>query len=119
MIGFGKQVKQEAAVLVLRDVAEIAEMIRQELATAPDDRRPGLERALELVAEAAAVPDAELRGRWVRQRLAATGYRGPVDSVAAIKALREAEPGLSLRRAVAYARDAGAAGPGAEAVRGG
>ncbi|MGF1343967.1 hypothetical protein ACQSMD_28285 [Streptomyces flavovirens] len=119
MIGFGKQTKQETAVLVLRDAPEIAGLLRQELGTATDDLRPGLERALELVSEVAAVPDAEMRGRWVRQRLASVGHEGPVDSVPAIKALREAEPGLSLRQAVAYAREAAAAGPGAATTPGG
>ncbi|WP_031083500.1 hypothetical protein [Streptomyces sp. NRRL WC-3549] len=116
MIGFGK--KQESAVLVLRDVQEITELLRQELGTATDDRRPGLERALALVEEVAAVPDAELRARWVRQRLAASGYEGPLDSVSAVKALRRAEPGLSLLQAVTYAREAAAVSPGAEAAPG-
>ncbi|WP_327115250.1 hypothetical protein OG206_12270 [Streptomyces sp. NBC_01341] len=109
MTGFGRQTKQDTAVLVLRDAREIAERLRRALATAPDAERPGLERALALAAEAEAVPDAELRARWVRQRLAAAGYEGPADSVAAIKALRRAEPGLSLLQAATYAREAAAA----------
>ncbi|MFI8002159.1 hypothetical protein [Streptomyces sp. NPDC086010] len=109
MIGFGKQRKQDTVVLVVRDAPEIAGQLRRALATASDVERPGLERALALAGAAEAVPDAELRARWVRQRLAAAGYDGPVDSVAAIKALRQAEPGLSLLQAATYAREAAAA----------
>ncbi|MEV6265070.1 hypothetical protein AB0M42_30570 [Streptomyces sp. NPDC051784] len=109
MIGIGKQDK---AVLVLRDVPEITELLSRALDSAPAAERPGLEKALELAAEAASVSDAEIRGRWVRQRLAAVGYKGQLDSVAAIKKLRQAEPGLSLRQAVAYARVAAASAQG-------
>lgn len=38
----------------------------------------------------------------------AAGHEGPLDSVAAVKALRTAEPGLSLRQAVRLAREAAA-----------
>ncbi|MFE3514986.1 hypothetical protein [Streptomyces sp. NPDC059166] len=103
MIGIGKQ---DMAVLVLRDTPEIVGLLGRALDTAPAAERPGLERALAIAVEAASVSDAEIRGRWVRQRLAAVGHKGQVDSVAAIKALRQAEPGLSLRQAAAYAREA-------------
>ncbi|MFJ8769473.1 hypothetical protein [Streptomyces clavifer] len=109
MIGFEKRMKRDMAVLVLRDAQGITELLREALDAAPAAERPGLERALALVAGAGAVPDAELRARWVRQRLAAAGHEGPVDSVAAIKALRRAEPGLSLLQATTYAREAAAA----------
>jgi hypothetical protein len=66
-----------------------------------------------LVAEAAAATDAELRGRWVRGHLAAAGVEGPADSITAIKALRKAEPRLSLLAAVVLAKDAESTGPGA------
>ena len=109
MINFEKRMRRDMAVLVLRDAPGITELLREALGTAPATERPGLERALALVAEAGSVPDTELRARWVRQRLAAAGHEGPVDSVAAIKALRTAEPGLSLLQAVTYAREAAAA----------
>ncbi|MFG2432656.1 hypothetical protein [Streptomyces sp. NPDC048590] len=105
MIGIGKQ---DMDVLVLRDTPEITELLSRALDTASVAERPGLERALALAAEAASVSDAEIRSRWVRRRLAAAGYKGQLDSVAAIKKLRQAEPGLSLRQAVAYAREAAA-----------
>ncbi|MEV6312781.1 hypothetical protein AB0M10_29875 [Streptomyces sp. NPDC051840] len=106
MIGIGKQ---DMAVLVLRDGQEITELLCRALGSAPDNERPGLERALVLAGQIASLSDVELRARWVRQRLAAAGHRGPVDSVAAVKVLRQAEPGLSLRQAVVYTREAAAA----------
>ncbi|MFD4034115.1 hypothetical protein ACFWVP_27305 [Streptomyces sp. NPDC058637] len=109
MTGFGKRMKRDTAVLVLRDAREITELLREALDGAPATERPGLERALALVAEAGSVTDAELRARWVRQRLAVAGHEGPADSVAAIKALRQAEPGLSLLQAATYAREAATA----------
>ncbi|MEU5717920.1 hypothetical protein AB0G71_19405 [Streptomyces sp. NPDC020403] len=98
--------RQEKIVTVLREAEEVGARLREALSTAPDDERPGLERALALVERAAAVPDSEVRGRWVRQRLAAAGYEGPADSVEAVRILRKAEPGLSLLAAVTYTREA-------------
>ncbi|MEU3054545.1 hypothetical protein [Streptomyces griseus] len=100
---------QPLAVLVLHDAPEVAAGIRSALETATDAERPGLERALALAEETAGRPDTELRGRWVRQRLAAAGHEGPADSLAAIKILREAERGLTLLQAVTYAKEAAAA----------
>ncbi|MFJ6613267.1 hypothetical protein ACIQPT_23635 [Streptomyces sp. NPDC091289] len=100
---------QPLAVLVLRDAPDVVAGIRSALATATDAERPGLERALALAEESAVSSDAELRGRWVRHHLAAAGHEGPADSVPAIKILREAEPGLSLRQAMTYAKEAAAA----------
>ncbi|MFJ1803833.1 hypothetical protein [Streptomyces sp. NPDC088180] len=101
---------QPLAVLVVRDAPDVVAGLRRALETATDTERPGLERALALAEDSAARPDAELRGRWVRQRLAAAGHEGPADSVAAIKILRQAEPGLTLLQAVTYAKEAEAAG---------
>lgn len=94
----------EKQVLVLRDSDRLANLLRQAAQTAPEAERPGLERAAALVEESRAVSEDELAQRWVAQRLAAVGYEGPQDSVAAIKALRQAEPGLSLKDAVRLAR---------------
>ncbi|MER5617638.1 hypothetical protein [Streptomyces sp. NPDC002215] len=105
MIGHGKQ---DLAVVVVRDAEAIAEALRQALETAGAEERPGLERALAVVADAAGVPDAELRGRWAGRRIRAGGHQGPLDAVAAVKALRKAEPGLSLRQAVQLSREAAA-----------
>ncbi|WP_424918545.1 hypothetical protein [Streptomyces sp. wa1064] len=100
---------QPLAVLVLRDAPDVVAGLRRALEGATDAERPGLERALALAEDSAARPDAELRGRWVRQRLAAAGHEGPADSVAAVKILRRAEPGLTLLQAVTYAKEAEAA----------
>ncbi|MFI1222585.1 MULTISPECIES: hypothetical protein [unclassified Streptomyces] len=99
---------QPLAVLVLRDAPDVVAELRRALETAADAERPGLERALALAEESAGRPDAELRGRWVRQRLAAAGHEGPADSVQAIKILRQAEPGLTLLQAATYAKEAAA-----------
>lgn len=105
VIGNGKQ---DLAVVVVRDAEAIAEALRQALETAGAEERPGLERALAVVADAGGVPDAELRGRWAGRRIRAGGHQGPLDAVAAVKALRKAEPGLSLRQAVQLSREAAA-----------
>ncbi|MFF3321459.1 hypothetical protein [Streptomyces sp. NPDC002889] len=101
--------KQELSVIVLRDADGIADAVRAALDNASADERPGLERAAAIIAAAAAASDDELRARWVRRRLDAAGVDGPADSVAAVKALREAERSLSLKSAVTLARAAQAA----------
>ncbi|MFK0097277.1 hypothetical protein [Streptomyces sp. NPDC091040] len=105
MIGNGKK---DLAVIVVRDADAVAAALREELARASDADRPGLERALALAEAQAGVPGAELRGRWAARRITAGGYDGPLDAVAAVKALRQAEPGLSLRQAVQLSREAAA-----------
>ncbi|MET9923879.1 MULTISPECIES: hypothetical protein [unclassified Streptomyces] len=99
---------QPLAVLVVRDAPDVVAALRRALETATDAERPGLEHALVLAEDSAGRPDAELRGRWVRRRLAAAGHEGPADSVEAIKILRQAEPGLTLLQAVTFAKEAAA-----------
>lgn len=70
------------------------------------EERPGLERAVALVGATAAATEARLRADWVRSRLAAVGFTGDVSSVAAVKALRQAEKQLSLLAAVKLQKDA-------------
>lgn len=103
--------KQETTLIVLRDADEIEAAVRAELEHAGAEERPGLERALAIITDAAAVTDAELRARWVRQRLDAAGVPGPAGSVTAIKALRESAPGLSLLSAVQPAKAADSVNP--------
>ncbi|MGP2436236.1 hypothetical protein [Streptomyces sp. JW3] len=105
---FGRSKPLELNVLVLRDADVIAAALRTALADAAPEERPGLERAAALVEQAAAVPDAALRARWVHERLTAAGHEGPADSIPAIKTLRESAPGLSLLSAVQLAKDAAA-----------
>jgi hypothetical protein len=71
--------------------------VQQALDSAGEAERPGLEEALKIVERAASAPEGELRACWVRRRLASAGYNGPHDnSVKAVRALRKAEPHLSL-----------------------
>ncbi|WLQ35950.1 hypothetical protein P8A18_22085 [Streptomyces castrisilvae] len=105
MIGNGKQ---DMAVIVVRDADAVAAALREALERAGDAERPGLQRALGLAVAQSGVPDAELRGGWAGRRIRAAGHEGPLDSVAAVKALRTAEPGLSLRQAVRLSREAAA-----------
>ncbi|ATW50118.1 hypothetical protein [Streptomyces peucetius] len=96
--------KQEQSVIVVRDADGIVAAVRAALDRAAPEERPGLERALEIVEDASATTYEDLQARWVRQRLDAAGVTGTADSVPAIKALREAAPGLSLKSAVDLAK---------------
>ncbi|WP_307713893.1 hypothetical protein [Streptomyces sp. V4I23] len=96
--------KQEQSVIVLRDADSIVAAVRAALDRATPEERPGLQRALEIVEDASASTHEDLEARWVRQRLDAAGVTGPADSIPAIKALREAAPGLSLKSAVDLAK---------------
>ncbi|MFK4145246.1 hypothetical protein [Streptomyces sp. NPDC004065] len=93
-------------VLLIRDADVIAHAVGEALAQASPEERPGLERAAALVESTAAATDGRLRARWVRSRLAATGFTGDIASVAAIRALRQAEPRLSLIAAVELQKEA-------------
>ncbi|MFK0153206.1 hypothetical protein ACIQVK_14210 [Streptomyces sp. NPDC090493] len=98
--------RKNTFVLTIRDADGIAAALRQALAEAAPEERPGLERAVALVESTAAADESRLRARWVRSRLAAAGFTGDITSVAAVKALRQAEPGLSLLAAVQLQKDA-------------
>ncbi|GAA2386196.1 hypothetical protein GCM10010420_06110 [Streptomyces glaucosporus] len=106
MFGSGKR---ETAVVVVRDSEEVVEALREALETAPEEERAGLERAVAVAtaaAEGLVADEARARAEWTRRRLEAVGFSGPLDSVRAVKALREAEPSLSLRTAVELTREA-------------
>lgn len=98
--------KKSDLVLTVRDTDVVAAALRQALAQASTQERPGLERAVALVEATAAETDSGLRARWVRARLAAVGFTGDIASVAAVKALRQAEPRLSLLAAVRLQKEA-------------
>ncbi|MFH8626017.1 hypothetical protein ACH4A8_29755 [Streptomyces vietnamensis] len=106
MSGFMGWGKKTDTVLVVREADTIAAGLRDALAEAAPDERPGLERALALTEAAAKVPDAARRAEWVRGRLAEAGFTGDIASIAALKALRQAEPKLSLLAAVQLQKDA-------------
>ncbi|MGW3205646.1 hypothetical protein [Streptomyces sp. NPDC001135] len=106
MKAFTGLTKKHDAVLLIRDSDLVTAALRQALTEASPEERPGLERAAALVESTAAATEAQLRARWVRSRLAAVGFTGDVASVAAVKALRQAEPALSLLASVQLQRDA-------------
>ncbi|MFJ1969422.1 hypothetical protein ACIO93_12210 [Streptomyces sp. NPDC087903] len=93
-------------VLLVRDADIVAAALRRALDEASPEERPGLERAAALVESTATTSEPQLRARWVRSRLAAAGFTGDIGSVAAVKALRQAEPKLSLLAAVELQKDA-------------
>ncbi|MFD3485029.1 MULTISPECIES: hypothetical protein [unclassified Streptomyces] len=104
---FGQK-QQEFSVLVVRDADEVAEAVDRALKTADPEERPGLERAAALLAAAKEVTDSEIRGSWARRQIADAGVEGRPDSVKAVKALRDAQPGLSLLQAVRLSQEAAA-----------
>ncbi|WP_405613378.1 hypothetical protein OG292_13770 [Streptomyces sp. NBC_01511] len=104
---FGQN-KEEFTVLVVREADEVAEAVHSALRTAGPEERPGLERAAALLAAAKETTDSELRGSWALRKITEAGVRGRADSVRAVKALREAEPGLSLLQAVRLSQEAAA-----------
>jgi hypothetical protein len=98
--------RKHDVVPVIRDADVVADALRAALAGAPPEERPGLERALALVESAASASEGRVRARWTRSRLAAVGFTGDLASVAAVKALRQAEPRLSLLAAVQLQKEA-------------
>lgn len=106
MTGFLRMSTEHNFVLLIRDADTIAASLHQALNDASPEERPGLERAAALVEAAATAGETQLRARWVRSRLAAVGFTGDIGSVAAVKALRKAEPKLSLLAAVELQKDA-------------
>lgn len=104
---FGQN-KEEFTVLVVREADEVAAAVDSALKAATPEERPGLERAAALLAAAREATDAELRGSWARRKITEAGVEGRADSVRAVKALRDAEPGLSLLQAVRLSQEAAA-----------
>ncbi|WP_208032523.1 hypothetical protein [Streptomyces cyanogenus] len=98
--------RKQDHVLVIRDSDLVAAALREALAGAPEEERPGLERAVALVGATAGASEGRLRAEWVRARLAGVGFTGDIASVAAVRALRQAEPGLSLLAAVQLQKEA-------------
>jgi hypothetical protein len=78
--------------------------LHQALAEASPEEREGLERVAALVEFTATAT--ELRARRFRSRLAGVGFTGDITSVAAVKALRQAEPTLSPGAAVQLEQEA-------------
>ncbi|MFF4157448.1 hypothetical protein [Streptomyces sp. NPDC001678] len=96
----------DPGVVVLRDSQALADAVREALETASDAERPGLERAAGLIALHAARPEREIRAEWARGILEAAGVDPREQEVHAVRALRRAERGLSLKAAVLLVREA-------------
>ncbi|MFJ8043408.1 hypothetical protein ACIRBX_23215 [Kitasatospora sp. NPDC096147] len=84
------------SVLLVREAPELAAALREALGSATEEQRAGLEVALAIVAQAAERPDPAVRGGWAERALAVRGLSPEDDTVAAVKAVREAAPALSL-----------------------
>jgi hypothetical protein len=106
MTGLSGLSRKHDVVPLIRDSDLVAAALRQALAEASPEERPGLERAVALLESTIAADDGRVRARWVRTRLASVGFTGDIASVAAVKALRKAEPDLSLLAAVRLQKDA-------------
>ncbi|MEV6670390.1 hypothetical protein [Streptomyces sp. NPDC051162] len=102
MFGGGKRSPQ---VFVLRDSQAIAEAVREALAGATDEQRPGLELAAGLIARYAERPEREVRAEWTRGILTEAGIDPRTHEVHAVKAVRQARPGLGLAEALQLVRD--------------
>ncbi|OII60168.1 hypothetical protein BJP40_11345 [Streptomyces sp. CC53] len=85
-----------APFIVFRDGPDVREDLRQALAHAAPEERPGLERALLLVEAQCARSDDEVLARWTASVLDGAGLDAAREHVASVKAVREAAPGLSL-----------------------
>ncbi|MEU5430579.1 hypothetical protein AB0H73_33950 [Streptomyces olivoreticuli] len=97
--------RRSEQVVVLRDSQAIAEAVREALAGASEELRPGLELAAELIARQAERPEHEVRAEWARGILAEAGVDAREREVHAVKALRQARPGLGLAQAVQLVRE--------------
>ncbi|MFH8381227.1 hypothetical protein ACH4E7_09805 [Kitasatospora sp. NPDC018058] len=89
--------------IVLRDSTAAAAAIRTALDSADPVDIPGLRRALELMVLAQGT-DSELLKEWTLHRLREAEV-DPQDGLAAVRALRKAEPGLDLKTAVDLVKD--------------
>ncbi|MBY8889168.1 hypothetical protein K7472_30625 [Streptomyces sp. PTM05] len=95
------------SVVVVRDSRAVEDALRAALEDAAPDERAGLERAVDVVARRAALPDADVRKEWVRDVLARRGV-AVTDKIPAVKALRQAMPALTLVQAVQLYNEAAA-----------
>ncbi|MGW7353982.1 hypothetical protein [Streptomyces sp. NPDC054784] len=86
-------VRRPMPFVVLREAGTIGDTVREALASASPEERPGLERAAELIAAQERLTDEQLQSRWVRGVLADAGITPESGHVESVKALREAVPG--------------------------
>ncbi|MGW7822756.1 hypothetical protein ACWGLF_32650 [Streptomyces puniciscabiei] len=93
-----RQRNNGARLIVLRETDVVRTAIQRALDTADPAEAPGLRRALALL-DATTGTDTDLLRAWTLQILQDAGV-DPTAEVAAVRALRSAEPALDLQTAV-------------------
>ncbi|MEU9138756.1 hypothetical protein AB0D33_22830 [Streptomyces sp. NPDC048404] len=97
--------KKEAHLIALSDLGDARDAVSRALSDAPADEAPGLRRAARILDELAERGE-EPRVRWARGILERDGVDPVTHEVAAVRALRQELPGLSLLAATQLAREA-------------
>jgi hypothetical protein len=100
---FGTFGSRRRSALPVDQLGPVREDLQKALAAAGERERPGLEEALRIIGRYS--PE-QLRRRWVADTLTAAAVDPQTDTVKAVKALRDAAPGLSLSDAVAMVKEA-------------
>ncbi|MBC9719553.1 hypothetical protein H9Y04_44395 [Streptomyces sp. TRM66268-LWL] len=88
--------KNAPPILVLHDLDTVKEELTAALETADPQHRTGLEEALRIVDRHSAVSDDERTREWARRLIRDAGIDAARDQVRAVKAVRDAVPGLGL-----------------------
>ncbi|MGW1199983.1 hypothetical protein ACWD4B_29720 [Streptomyces sp. NPDC002536] len=88
---------------LLPDLTPVKDALRTALGEAEEAERPGLERALAIVEEFASADQVATQD-WARKTLAVAGVDPVTHEVKAVRALRQARPGLGLKEAVDLVR---------------
>lgn len=97
--------RKEVHLVALGDLDEARDAVRRALSDAPAGEVAGLERAAQIL-DALAQRAEEPRLRWARGVLEREGIDVRSQEVAAVRALRQELPGLSLTAAAELAREA-------------
>ncbi|MFD8738252.1 hypothetical protein ACFV06_25530 [Streptomyces sp. NPDC059618] len=97
--------KKEVHLIALSDLDDARDAVRRAQADAPAEEAAGLRRAARILDELAE-RGGEPRVRWARGVLERDGVDPVTHEVAAVRALRQELPGLSLVAAVELAREA-------------
>lgn len=88
--------KNQPPIVVLHDLEDVRLEINVALEAASESQRPGLQAALDILNRCATATDDQLVREWVRRTVSEAGVEIGEDHVRAVKALRDAVPGLGL-----------------------
>ncbi|MER5770637.1 hypothetical protein [Streptomyces sp. NPDC001985] len=99
--------KSKPPVVLLHDVEAVHADLVTALEAAGPSSRPGLQEALRIVGHHRSLTDEERTAEWVRRTLRDADADPARDHVHAVKALREAVPGLGLIAANDLVRTSG------------